>query len=125
MNTITFDSKAQIEEQKTDWLPVFEAALRVGKFSSLDELIYRALNAWLAQLAPELRWKIAIELYTNDQISTGRAAQIAGLNYVVFMEKLREHKIPFMAAEPAMDDDKAKEDTLLYAGFNFPSTSNP
>lgn len=124
MNISTFDSKAKIEEQKPDWRPVFEAALRVGKFSSLDELIYRALNAWLAQLAPELRWKIAIELYINDQVSTGRAAQIAGLNYVVFMEKLREHKIPLMAPEPATDDDKEKEDAFLYAGFNFPRTSN-
>lgn len=125
MNPIVFDSKASIEAQETDWRPVFEAALRVGKFSSLDELIYRALNAWLAQLAPDLRWKIALELYMNEQISTGRAAQIAGLTYVVFIEKLREHNIPFMAAEPATGDDKEKENTLLYAGFNFPSPSNP
>jgi hypothetical protein len=118
MNMITLDTK--IAEQKTDWLPVFEAALRVGKFSSLDDLIYRALNAWLLQLAPDLRWKIAIELYTNDQISTGRAAQIAGLNYVVFMEKLREHKIPFMAAQAATGDEQTNEETLLHAGFNFP-----
>lgn len=122
MNTLTFDAKTQIETQNTDWLPVFEAAVRVGKFSSLDELIYRALNTWLAQLAPDLRWKIAIELYTNDQISTGRAAQIAGLNYVVFMEKLREHNIPFMAAEAATGDDQTNEETLLHAGFNFPKS---
>ena len=124
MNKITFDSKTKFEAQETDWRPVFEAALRVGKFSSLDELIYRALNAWLMQLAPELRWQIAIELYINDQISTGRAAQIAGLNYIVFMEKLREHKIPFMAAEPATGDENEKEEALLYAGFNFPPASN-
>ena len=112
MNMITLDTK--IAEQKTDWLPVFEAALRVGKFSSLDDLIYRALNAWLLQLAPDLRWKIAIELYTNDQISTGRAAQIAGLNYVVFMEKLREHP------KFAKKYEAKKEESLLHAGFNFP-----
>lgn len=122
MNTITVDAKTQMAEPEREWLPVFEAALRVGKFSSLDDLIYRALNAWLAQLAPELRWKIVIELYTNDQVSTGRAAQIAGLNYVVFMEKLREHKIPFMAPDPATDDELSKEEALLHAGFNFPKT---
>lgn len=121
MNTIV-DAKTQMAEPEREWLPVFEAALRVGKFSSLDDLIYRALNAWLAQLAPELRWKIAIELYTNDQVSTGRAAQIAGLNYVVFMEKLREHKIPFMAPDPATEDELSKEEALLHAGFNFPKT---
>jgi hypothetical protein len=120
MNTITIDPKTSVAEPEREWLPVFEAALRVGKFSSLDELIYRALNAWLAQLAPELRWKIAIELYTNDQVSTGRAALIAGLNYFVFMEKLREHNIPFMAPEPATGDELTKEQALLHAGFNFP-----
>ncbi|MEZ4865067.1 MAG: UPF0175 family protein [Caldilineaceae bacterium] len=120
MNTVIFDTTTEIAEPEHDWLPVFEAALRVGKFSSLDDLIYRALNAWLAQLAPELRWKIAVELYTNDQVSTGRAAQIAGLNYVVFMEKLREHKIPFLAPVPATDEERIKEEALLHVGFNFP-----
>lgn len=123
MNTITVNAKTQMAEPEREWLPVFEAALRVGKFSSLDDLIYRALNAWLAQLAPELRWKIAIELYTNDQVSTGRAAQIAGLNYVVFEEKLRDHKIPFMAAEPGTADEQEQEEKLIYAGFNIPHTS--
>lgn len=94
--------KTKFEAEETDWRPVFEAALRVGKFSSLDELIYRGLNAWLMQLAPELRWQIAIELYKNDQISTGRAAQIAGLNYIVFMEKLRESPLWWLSQPRVM-----------------------
>ena len=93
-------------QDRADWLLVFDAALRVGNFSSLDELFLRALDAWLEQLTPELRWKIAIELYTNEHISTGRAAQIAGLNYIVFMEKLRERGIRFMAAEAATGDER-------------------
>ena len=120
MTTITLDPKTSVTEPEREWLPVFEAAMRVGKFLSIDDLIYRALDSWLAQLAPELRWKIAIELYTTDQVSIGRAAQIAGLNYFVFMEKLREHKIPFMAPEPATGDELIKEQALLHAGFNFP-----
>jgi len=107
---------------RADWLLLFDAALRVGNFSSLDELFLRASDAWLQQLAPELRWKIAIDLYTNEQVSTGRAAEIAGLNYVVFMEKLRENKIPFMAAEPATGAEKEQEDALLDDLFDFSNT---
>lgn len=122
MTTITLDPKTSVAEPEREWLPVFEAALRVGKFSSLDDLIYRALDSWLVQLAPELRWNIAIDLYTNGQISTGRAAQIAGLNYVVFEERLRELKIPFMAAGPGTADEQEEEEKLIYAGFNIPHT---
>ncbi|MCB0125344.1 MAG: UPF0175 family protein [Caldilineaceae bacterium] len=102
-----------IEDSKADWLLVFEAALRVGEFSSFDELLLRALDAWLEQLPVDLRWKIAIELYSNDRISTGRAAEIAGLNYVIFMEMLREHGIPFMAAKMTDDAEREREEALL------------
>lgn len=110
---------AQVIDDKADWLLVFEAALRVGNFSSFDAPLPHALNAWLEQLTPELRWEIAIELYTNERVSTGRAAEIAGLNYVVFMEKLRERGIPFMAAEPATGEEKEREAALLDELFDF------
>ena len=122
MDTTLIAHEGTVADDKADWYLVFEAALRVGNFSSLDSLIQDALEAWLAQLAPELRWKIAIELYTNEHISTGKAAEISGLNYVVFMEKLRAHDIPFMAAEPASQEQKEREEALIHAGFNLPNT---
>ncbi|MCB0061930.1 MAG: UPF0175 family protein [Caldilineaceae bacterium] len=100
-------------DEKTDWLLLSEAALKVGNFASLDELILQALDTWVDQLNPESRWKIAIELYTGDEISTGRAAEIAGLDYVSFMEKLRVHGIPFMAAQSTNDEQKQREEALL------------
>lgn len=107
--------------ERSDWLLVFDAALRVGPFSSLDELFLRAVDAWLDQLSPELRWKIALELYLGEQISTGRAAEIAGLNTVVFMEALRQRQQPFMAAEPAVGDEYEREEELLNGLFDFSS----
>ena len=119
MNTTTLMPIIETVEEKSDWRAVFESALRVGQYSSIDDLFNRALDAWLAQLAPELRWKIAIDLYIDDEVSTGRAAEIAGLNYVVFMEKLRTQGIPFMAAGPASETEKAREKALIHAGFNL------
>ena len=64
-----------IIDPNADWSLVFDAALQVGDFASLDDIFHRALDAWLGQLAPTLRWEIAIRLYTNNQISTGRGAR--------------------------------------------------
>ncbi|MEZ4677016.1 MAG: UPF0175 family protein [Caldilineaceae bacterium] len=111
--------KAQTIFEQEDWQPVFAAAMRTGNFSSVDELYLRALDAWIGQLSPEARWAIAIDLYTREEVSSGRAAEIAGLNYFVFMEKLKENNIPFIAAKPATGEQKAKEEALLHELFDF------
>ena len=113
MNMPVVIADMPVTDNKADWLLVFEAALRVGDYHSFDEVLLRALNAWLDQLPLELRWKIALELYTNDRISTGRAAEIAGLNYIAFMEQLHEQGVPFMAAEVTTDAEREREEALL------------
>ncbi len=118
-NVTILDLEAPLSDSKADWLLVFEAALRVGNFQSFDELVLHALDAWLEQLAPELRWKIAVELYINGRISTGRAAAIAGLDYVSYMERLREKGLPFMAAELTEDDQREREEALLDELISF------
>lgn len=112
-------NQARTEFQQEDWQPVFNAAVRTGNFSSVDELYLRALDAWLEPLTPDVRWTIAIDLYTREEVSSGRAAEIAGLNYFVFMEQLREKGVPFIAAEPATGEQKAKEEALLHELFDF------
>jgi len=108
-----------IFDKKADWLLVFEAALRVGNFSSLDDLMLYAVDAWLAQLPFDLRWKIALELYANERVSTGRAAQIAGLSYVYFMEELRKRGLPFISAELASKEEELAEEAILDELFDF------
>ena len=105
---------------KADWQLISEAVLRVGDFSSLDDLLHHALNAWLQQVAPELRWKVAVDLYTTEQVSLGRAAEIAGLNYFVFMEKLREMGIALVEAEVETEAQQAQQEALLDEILNLP-----
>ncbi len=62
---------------------------------------------------PEERWQLALELYTTEQVSTGRAAEIAGLGYIMFMEKLSEQRIPLMAAIVTNDAEREREEALL------------
>lgn len=60
-----------------------------------------------------IRWQIAVSLYRAEYVSTGRSAEIAGMNYILFMEKLREQQIPFMAAVITNDAERKRQEALL------------
>jgi predicted HTH domain antitoxin len=107
---------------KAEWLVLSEAVLRVGNFSSLDDILHHALNSWLQQVSPELRWKVAVDLYTSEQVSVGRAAEIAGLNYFVFEEKLREKGIGLVAAEVTTEAQQEKQEKLINELFDLPKS---
>lgn len=97
-----------------------DAILRDGVISSLDDLLQQALDLWIAQLSPARRWHIAVELYTVEEVSLGRAAEIAGLNYTVFMERLHSEGIPLLTAESTTEAQKTMRKSLIHAGFNLP-----
>lgn len=105
-----------------DWMAVSTSILRATDLSSLDDLLDEALDAWLAKAEPALRWQVAIELYTTEQVSSGRAAEIAGLNYFVFQQKLRETGIPFLAAESITKEEAQQQEALIHAVFNLRRT---
>ena len=119
MNPITPSQDVQTTD-KADWLLISEAVLRVGNFPSLDDLLHHALNCWLQQAAPELRWKVAVDLYSTEQVSLGRAAEIAGLNYFVFMEKLREAGIALVDAEVKTEAQQEQQQALIDEILNLP-----
>lgn len=121
MNPKTSSQDVQTTD-KADWLLISEAVLRVGDFPSLDDLLHHALNSWLQQVAPELRWKVAVDLYTTEQISLGRAAELAGLNYFVFMEKLREAGIALVDAEVETETQQKQQQALVDEILNLPES---
>jgi predicted HTH domain antitoxin len=49
-----------------------------GIYESEDEILHDALNLFL-QKHPDYRLKLAIHRYQNDEISLGKAAEIAGV----------------------------------------------
>ena len=99
-------------EEMDNWQILSEAILRVGAVPSLDDLLGKAIDVWLQQLAPALRWQIAIDLYVSEQVSSGRAAEIAGLNYFVFEEKLAAEGIPFIGAEVETEEELEEKKAL-------------
>ncbi|MEM7539662.1 MAG: UPF0175 family protein [Chloroflexota bacterium] len=104
---------------KAEWQSLSEAIVRVGAISSLDHLLHQALDMWINQLSTKMRWQIATDLYRIEEVSLGRAAEIAGIPYVVFMERLAEDNIPLMVAESTTEEQRTRRKGLIHAGFNL------
>ena len=104
----------------TDWFAVSTSILKLTDMPSLDDLLEQALDAWLNTISPEQRWQIAVDLYQDDQVSSGRAAEIAGLNYFVFEQKLRAEGIAFHEADAPDPATRANQQALIHAAFDLP-----
>lgn len=66
-----------------------------------------------------VRWQVAIDLYRAEEVSLGRAAEIAGLPTIVFMEELHKQGIALVAAY-STEAQKERRKSLIHAGFNLP-----
>ncbi len=102
----------------TDWFDVSTSILKLTDVPSLDNLLEQALEAWLERLSLEQRWQIAVDLYLNDQISSGRAAEIAGLNYFVFEQRLKVEGLAFNEAK-VEGEENHRQQTLIHAAFDL------
>ena len=86
-----------------------EALVRTGLYKSRDEVISDAIRNLLLN-NKALRLELAIDLFRNDDVSLGRAAEIAGIDRWQFQEILHERQIPILVeaeSAEAMDEDIA------------------
>ncbi len=54
-----------------------------------------ALNIPEAQLVPEILELLALELFRQERISTGKAAELLGISKWEFVQLLAQHQIPY------------------------------
>lgn len=119
-------TETRVSQQKAgapehaEWRTISKAILRTSELTSLDELLDEAINLWLTQLAPTVRWQVALDMYTAEEVSLGRAAEIAGLPTVIFMEKLHEEGVPFVAAQ-STEAQKKRRKALIHVGLTPPA----
>lgn len=102
---------------RTDWVAVSKSILRAADLPSLDDLLEEALDAWLEKADPEVRWEVAIELYLTEQVNSGRAAKIAGLNYCIFEFLLKDADIAFIEAETSTEKETQQQEALIHAAL--------
>ena len=59
-----------------------------------------ALDLPLADLGPYLQEVVALELFRQGRISSGKASELMGINKLDFMHLLARHNIPYFTESP-------------------------
>lgn len=91
---------------------IIEAGGRIGSYRSKDEFMRDAINTLLAA-NKELRLELAVELYEEEKISLGRAAEIADLNYEEMKDKLFERDIEIRRGPESVEEMEEDSEDLL------------
>ena len=85
------------------------AIVRAGCFVSEAEALREAVQTMLA-VKPQLRLEAAIRRYLDEEITLGRAAEIAGVTRWRFQELLAQRGVQItLEARPAKELDEAVE----------------
>ena len=87
----------------------FAGLLRLGLYANRDELIADGIRNLLLNNR-SLRLELALDLFTGDEVSLGRAAEIAGLDRWQFEEVLRARGISIVneaGSAEAMNEELA------------------
>jgi predicted HTH domain antitoxin len=94
------------------WPAELDLMLRLGPWSTSDQLLSAALETLLAA-HPTLRQNVAIELFRRQFVSLARAAEIAGTDQWGFRDILRARNVPLVvdALETATMDEVIREFT--------------
>jgi len=85
------------------------ALMRLGPYQSREEVISDAVRNLLLNNR-SLRLELALDLFKNDEVSLGRAAEMAGLDRWQFEKVLSERGIPIVIeadSAEAMDEEFA------------------
>ncbi len=102
-------ASAVINEMKNETNQELAAIVRAGCFSSEAEALHEALQTLLA-VRPQLRVEAAIQRYLDEEITLGRAAEIAGVTRWRFQELLAQRGVRLtVEARPAQELDDAVE----------------
>ncbi|MDQ1328117.1 MAG: hypothetical protein QG641_1402 [Candidatus Poribacteria bacterium] len=85
-----------------------------GIYESEEIAINEALNLLLKE-NPEYRMKLALYRYQNEDISIGKAAQIAGVCWEDMRDELNKHDIPLRLAPRTIEE--ARKDYQVIRGL--------
>ena len=79
------------------------AIIDAGCYVNESEVIQDALKI-LFELRPNLKIAAAIEMYKKEEVTLGRAAEIAGMGIIEFKEALKDRGIKIIVPKTSMDE---------------------
>jgi len=92
-----------------------QIAPKIGFYASEDEFVSEAINTLMAS-RKDLRIAVSSELYKNDEISFGKACEIASLNIEEMKEVLHKRKIKRKVTTSSDEIDKMAAEAIRIAG---------
>lgn len=100
--TTTVEIKGILEER-------LELLVKSGLYSSKSEAVRDSIRHLLKELDMK---ELAFKLYKDEQISTGLALEIAGMNLISFLEECKQRGIKPRIGFESIDDLKADIESL-------------
>jgi len=85
-----------------------ESLVKTGHFTSKSDVVKTAIRL-LKERHPEYRTDIAVNLFKEDKVSLGRAAEIAGMSRESFKEVLKERGIEREISMREDSEERLKE----------------
>lgn len=92
-----------------------QIAPKIGLYASEDEFISEAINTLMAS-RKDLRIAVASELYKNEEISFGKACEMASLNIEEMKEVLHKRKIKRKVSASFDEIDNMSAEAIRIAG---------
>ena len=91
---------------------IIEAGGRIGSYRSEDEFVRDAIDTLLAA-NKNLRIDLAVDLYEQEKVSLGRAAEIASLDYETLKKELAERAVEIRRGPESVDELENESEDLL------------
>src|SRR6266567_9208080 len=102
-------TSAQSTDVTNETAQELSAVVRAGCFASEDDAIREAVQMLFA-VKPQLRLEAAIRRFLDEEITLGRAAELAGVSRWRLRELLAQRGLPDeIEARPARELDEAVE----------------
>lgn len=79
------------------------ALIKGGYFSSKDRLIEEAIKYMMASRG-DLKINAAVQMYSSEEVSIGRASELAGLSIFEFKEILKARSIKIVVEAPSKEE---------------------
>jgi len=92
-----------VRKEPSFWQIKLDALSRLGPWQTQDEILSRALDVLLDSF-PDLRRKVALDLYQREEVTLSRAAEIAGMNRWAFRDLLHEQGVEIVMPDPTPEE---------------------
>lgn len=95
----------------------------INLFQRRPELMSKAVNQVLSE-DKELRWSLVVEMYLDEQVSLGKAAELLGMHMLEAREHFKTLGIPLNIGSADLAEAQAEVDAIRSWFSDVPAEGN-